>query len=158
MKNEKKKLLALKKTTETLEFELCLKSFETIVREIVDEDSRGIHGKRNGIGRSLCDSYVRCTRTVWKLPKPTLSCEARVGVLAALGVLLVRLEPNSSDTRLIEKMFKHIFAENVPGLAVSTGIVIDPLHFSWYNFRALCLRVRKNGKRTWKIKFYVLTT
>ena len=50
MKNEKKKLLALKKTTETLEFELCLKScFETIVREIVDEDSRGIHGKRNGI-------------------------------------------------------------------------------------------------------------
>ena len=125
----KKKLLALKKTTETLEFELCLKScFETIVREIIDEDSRGIHGKRNGIE----EVPMRLLRALHAYGLETFEADFvlrnEVGVLA-LGVLLVRLEPNSSDTRLIEKMFKHIFAENVAGLAVSTGIVIDPLHF-----------------------------
>ena len=125
----KKKLLALKKTMETLEFELCLKScFETIVREIIDEDSRGIHGKRNGIE----EVPMRLLRALHAYGLETFEADFvsrnEVGVLA-LGVLLVRLEPNSSDMRLIEKMFKHIFAENVPGLAVSTGIVIDPLHF-----------------------------
>jgi len=124
---QKKKLLALKKTTQTLEFELCSKScFETIVREITDEENR--KSKKNGIE----EVPMRLLRALHSYGLEMFEVDFvqrnDVGVLA-LGVLLVRLEPNSSDTRLIEKMFKHIFAENVPGLAVSTGIVIDPLHF-----------------------------
>jgi len=126
-KEERKKLLALKKTTQTLEFELCSKScFETIVREITDEENR--KSKKNGIE----EVPMRLLRALHSYGLEMFEVDFvqrnDVGVLA-LGVLLVRLEPNSSDTRLIERMFRHIFSENVAGLAVSTGIVIDPLHF-----------------------------
>ena len=123
----KKKLLALKKTTQTLEFELCSKScFETIVREITDEENR--KSKKNEIE----EVPMRLLRALHSYGLEMFEVDFvqrnDVGVLA-LGVLLIRLEPNSSDTRLIERMFRHIFSENVAGLAVSTGIVIDPLHF-----------------------------
>ena len=147
---QKKKLLALKKTIQTLEFELCSKScFETIVREIVDEGNRrgsSSHSKKN----AMEEVPMRLLRALhaYGLEMFEVDCVVQndVGILA-LGVLLVRLEPKSSDMRLIEKILKHIFSEKVVGLVASTGIVIDPLHFLMVQ---LSESVLPSSKKKWQ--------
>jgi len=147
---QKKKLLALKKTMQTLEFELCSKScFETIVREIVDEGNRrgsSSHSKKN----AMEEVPMRLLRALhaYGLEMFEVDCVVQndVGILA-LGVLLVRLEPKSSDMRLIEKILKHIFSEKVVGLVASTGIVIDPLHFLMVQ---LSESVLPSSKKKWQ--------
>jgi hypothetical protein len=156
----KKKLQALKKTIATLESQLLLKScFEDITNAIV----YGSYDYTSSSVRVTDDEFDDDKKTrIEEVPMKLLQALQTYGLenfddnfvhknqcgVLALAVLLVRLEPQSSDTRLVDKIFKHIFQHNVVGLAVSSAVVIDPLHFLLVQLPESALPSSKNKWQT----------